>query len=102
MTIPLKSFEVGEVIVTSLEALLSAAALNLGESLPDGRKLSLPDGMEAWRALLGAIGLLRYVGPLMDPAVAKGYQATLQRLLEKIAAMYPNEDFPIPADLQPS
>lgn len=97
----IKPFEVGEVVATSLEALLSAAALNLGEPMPDGRKLAIPDGMEAWRALLGATGLLRYVGPLMDPAKARAYEATLQQHLAQLAAMYPDEEFPIPADLQP-
>lgn len=91
---------VGEVVATSLEALLSAAALHLGEPMPDGRKLMKADPMEAWRALLAATGLLRYVGPLMDPAVAEGYAATLQQRLDLLAARYPDQDFPIPQDLQ--
>jgi hypothetical protein len=96
---PLKPFVVGEVVATSLEALLSAAALHLGEAMPDGRKLAKTDPQEAWRALMAATGMLRYVGPLMDKAIADGYQATLQKRLALLAARHPNVEFPIPPDL---
>jgi hypothetical protein len=88
------------VVLTSLEALLSAAALNLGEAMPDGRRLAKPDPQEAWVALLTASAILSHTGPLMKPEAAAPRQATLDRLLALLAQRHPNEQFRLPAHLQ--
>jgi hypothetical protein len=93
----LAPFTVGQLVISAIEAFFSAAALHLGESLPDGRKLDQTDPMEAWRALLGASALLNQLGPLMADAKLVPYQAGLDHLLAKLAAEYPTTRFPVPA-----
>lgn len=97
----LAPFTVGEVVLTSLEALLSAAALHLGEAMPDGRRLDTPDPQEAWLALLSASALLNHVGALMKPEHLAPRQATLDRLLKRLAERHPTTRFTLPAHLAP-
>jgi hypothetical protein len=92
----LEPFTVGQLVVSAIEAFFSAAALHLGESLPDGRKLDVTDPLEAWRALLGASALLMQLGPLMADAKLLPYQAGLDHMLAKLAADYPTTRFPVP------
>jgi hypothetical protein len=92
-------FKVAEVVVTSLEALISAAALHLGDALPDGRALPTADqdADEAWFALLAAGALVDQLGPMMDPKIRQGWQDRLGELAERLAEAYPQKEFPAPA-----
>lgn len=96
---PMQPFKVAEVVVTSLEALVSAAALNLGAELPDGRALpaSEQDPMEAWLALLAAGGIMDAVGAMMQQELREGYRGRIGEQADKLAAMYPKKPFPVPA-----
>jgi hypothetical protein len=92
----LAPFQVGELVATSIEGFLSAAALNLGEPMADGRKLAAPDPMEAWRALLSAAALLNTLSPLMSDGRLVPYQAGLAALCEQLAKAHPTTAFPMP------
>lgn len=94
---PIEPFTVGQLAATAIEAFFSAAALHLGEALPDGRKLDATDPMEAWRAILGASALINQLGPLMIDARLMPYQAGLDHLLAEIARRHPTMEFPMPA-----
>ncbi len=97
--LPMASFKVAEVVVTSLEALISAAALNLGDALPDGRALAAAarDPIEAWFALLAAGALVDQLGPMMNIELREGYRERLTDLAERLAEAHPQKDFPVPA-----
>lgn len=95
-------FSVAEMVVTSLEAFMSAAALNLGEATPDGRNLAAPDALEAWRALLAATGLLNQFSPMMNETLLVPYQAGLAHLLQTFVARHPDLEVPVPSWLQES
>jgi hypothetical protein len=94
---PMEPFSVGQLVLTSLEAFLNAAALHLGDALPDGRRLDATDPQEAWRALLGASALLNQFGPLMKGDKLVPYEAGLAHLLERLGQAYPDARFPAPA-----
>lgn len=83
------------VIATSLESLLRAAALHLGEATAEGARLAAPDPQEAWRALLASEALITALDRLMHPA----FQAELARLATRLAERHPALDFPVPASL---
>lgn len=87
---------VGQVIGESIDALLLAAALHLGESTPDGRRVARPDADEAWRAILAAGAMVHAVGGMMDPLVASRYAAALQANLELLKRRFPHREFPVP------
>ena len=97
--LPMASFKVAEVVVTSLEAFISAAALNLGAQLPDGRALSAAeqDPIEAWFALLAAGGLMDSLGAMMQQELRESYRRRIGEQADKLAAMYPKRQFPAPA-----
>jgi hypothetical protein len=99
---PLLPFTVAEVVLTSLEALLSAARLHLGEAMADGRRLDQTDPQEAWRALLAASALVSHTGALMAPEALAPRQAELERLLALLAERHPSAQFAVPAHLLPS
>lgn len=96
---PMAPFKVAEVVVTSLEALISAAALHLGDAMPDGCALGAADRdpNEAWFALLAASALVDQLGPMMDVGLREGWQARLSGLAERLAQAYPQKEFPAPA-----
>ena len=96
---PMAPFKVAEVVVTSLEALISAAALHLGDALPDGRALAVADRDpgEAWFALLAAGALVDQLGPMMDVAIREGWQDRISGLAERLAEAHPHRQFPAPA-----
>lgn len=91
---------VAEITLTTLQALLSAAALHLGTALPDGRRLARPDAQEAWKAILGASGLLDRVGPLMAPEAYAAQRERLNGLLSLLAERHGKERFPLPPELE--
>jgi hypothetical protein len=95
----LAPFKVAEIVVTSLEALLSAAALHLGEALPDGRQLAVTerDPVEAWMALLSASALVEQMGRYMNETARKAFEGKLQALVDKLAAQHGDKQFPAPA-----
>lgn len=100
MTPPRSDIElvpVGQVIGESIDALLLAAALHLGEATPDGRRVARPNADEAWRAILAASAMIHAVGDMMEPLVASRYAAALQANLELLKRRFPNREFPIPA-----
>lgn len=84
-----------EVIATSLESLLAAAALHLGEATASGARLAAPDPQEAWRALLAAEAVISALDRLMHPA----FQAELARLAALLAERHPALALPVPASL---
>lgn len=86
---------VNEVIAGSLQSFLAAAALHLGETTADGRTLTERDPQEAWRALLAANALVRQ----MEPIIHESFTASLAYLAERLAAEYPDVEFPVPAPL---
>ena len=96
---PMPAFQVAEVVVTSLEALISAAALHLGDRMPDGRGLTTgqQDPVEAWFALLGAGALVDQLGPLMQAEIRDGYRSRIEGLVDRLAKGYPTKKFPAPA-----
>lgn len=98
---PVTPFTVGEVVLTSLDALLSAAALNLGEAMPDGRTLDRPDAQEAWKAILAASGMLKHVGPLMKESAWRQAEERLQAVTSRLATLHPDTEFPVPEALAP-
>lgn len=95
----LAPFKVAEIVVTSLEALISAAALHLGEALPDGRKLSEAerDPVEAWMALLSASALVEQMGRYMRDDLRQTFEKRVTGLVEQLAAKYGDRQFPAPA-----
>ncbi|MDB5095790.1 MAG: hypothetical protein JWM80_211 [Cyanobacteria bacterium RYN_339] len=95
----LAPFKVAEIVVTSLEALLSAAALHLGEALPDGRQLAPieRDPIEAWMALLSASALVEQMGRYMRDDLRQTFEGKLQALVTKLAANHADRQFPVPA-----
>lgn len=95
----LQPFAVGEVVLTSLEALVSAAALNLGDAMPNGQTLAKPDPQEAWYALLAASGLMNHVGPLMKAGPREKLESRLAELLERFSKLHGDREFPIPKHL---
>jgi hypothetical protein len=92
-------FTVSELIATSLDALVSAASLHLGEALPDGRRLDQPDPMEAWRALLAIHALLGQLGPMMDDGAIAPFKNAYAYLIKRLAERHPGEEFPVPGPL---
>lgn len=96
---PMQPFQVAEIVVTSLEALLSAAALHLGDAMPDGRGLPADqrDPVEAWFALLGAGALVDQLGPLMQAERRDGWRTRIAGLVERLAKAHPDRRFPAPA-----
>ena len=94
---PVAPFTVAEVMVTAMEALLSAAALHLGDALPDGRQLPAErrDPMEAWLALVGVAAWLEQLGPMMAEQIRGGYNERTEALLARLASRYPDASFPI-------
>lgn len=93
------SFKVAEVVVTSLEAFISAATLNLGGQLPDGRALPVAeqDPIEAWFALLAAGGLMDSLGAMMQAELRDNFKSRISEQADKLALMYPQKQFPVPA-----
>jgi hypothetical protein len=91
-------FKVATVIVTALEALISAAALNLGEALGGNRVLAPGerDPHEAWIALLSVSTLLDTLGPLMHAETRESYQARVAGLAGLLASQYPETPFAVP------
>lgn len=84
---------VGDMIAQSIMTLLSAAALHLGERTTGGAQApAQPDPDEAWRALLAAASLIRRMRPLLPEAVP----ARWQTLTSRLAATYPDREFPVP------
>lgn len=96
---PMQPFKVAEVVVTSLEALISAAALHLGDAMPDGRGLPADqrDPVEAWFALLGAGALVDQLGPLMQAEIRDAYRSRIEGLVDRLAKEHPARKFPAPA-----
>lgn len=92
-------FKVAEIVVTSLEALISAAALHLGEQLPDGRQLpeAERDPIEAWMAILGASSLVDQLGRYMRDDLRQTFETRVQGLTEALATRYGDRPFPAPA-----
>ena len=84
-----------EVIATSLESLLAAAALHLGEATAEGARLAAPDPQEAWRALLAADALISSLDRLVHPA----FKGEMARLAALLAARHPALELPVPASL---
>lgn len=84
-----ETFTVGELVVVSLDGLLAAAALHLGEPDEAGSRLEAPDPQQAWLALFAASALLEQLGPLMSEDVVVPYRAGFARLVEKFAAEHP-------------
>ncbi|MDB5096933.1 MAG: hypothetical protein JWM80_1354 [Cyanobacteria bacterium RYN_339] len=91
-------FAVGTLVATSLEAFLATAGLNLGEPLPDGRKLETPHSGEAWIALYAAAALLDQFEPTMARALHADYRARLERLVGRYEARYPGPHAPVPPE----
>ena len=87
---------VGRQVETALKAFLSAAALHLGDALPDGSRLPAPDPEEAWRALLCAVALADALGPVMPPALHATYDPALEALLARFAAAHGTRELPPP------
>ncbi|MFP5501271.1 MAG: hypothetical protein ACLGIN_02200 [Candidatus Sericytochromatia bacterium] len=83
------------VIATSLESLLAAAALHLGEATAEGARLAGPDPQEAWRALLAADAMIQALDRLVHPA----FKAETSRLAALLAARRPALALPVPASL---
>lgn len=92
-------FTVNDVILASLEALFAAAALHVGETLPDGTRLASPDEQEAWKALLAASGMVAHVRSVMASEAKDVVEPRLKALLTAFAARYPNAALPAPASL---
>lgn len=95
----IEPFEVGEIVVTSLEALLSAAALNLGDVMSDGKRLLSPNPQQAYLALVSASALVVELSPLMEPSIFEHYQAALLGLCERFSNAFP--DLPVNAPGSP-
>lgn len=96
----LEPVRAGELVVTALDALLSAAALHMGKLMPDGRGLAEPDPMEAWIALLGASALYAQLQPLFDEEATAVYRQELVTLLEQFGTEHAGLAVPTPgADL---
>lgn len=93
---PVQPFTVGEVVLTSLDALTSAAALHLGEAMPGGGRLERPDPQEAWKAILAASGMLHHVGALMQPEALARAESRLQAVARRLASLHPDAEFPVP------
>jgi hypothetical protein len=89
-------FQVGELLVTSLDGFLTAAALHMGDKLADGRGLERTDPTEAWLALLGATGLLLELAPVLANEIKLPYQAILADLLKRYAEAFPDRSVPLP------
>lgn len=84
----------GQVLATSLEAMLSNASLNLGDRTPEGQRLEHPDAQEAWLSLMSASALLVELAPVLDDSVAGYYRVALVGLLERFAKLYPEQQVP--------
>lgn len=84
-----------EVIAASVQSFLSAAALHLGESTADGQTLAQRDPQEAWKALVAANALIKQLEPMMH----ESFKASLTYLVERLAVLHPNVDFPVPEAL---
>ena len=90
MTTP--GFTVGELVATTLDALINAAAAHLGQPLPDGRQLAKPDARQAYMALLCAGELLESLSPLMNEAAVLPIRAGLARQSLIFAELHPDFD----------
>lgn len=90
------TFSVGELLVTSLDGLLTAAALHMGDKLADGRGLRETDATECWLALLGAAGLLVELAPVLRDEVKRPYEAILADLLQRYGEAFPDRKVPTP------
>lgn len=91
----LDTFSVGELVATSLDALINAAALHLGE--PDvhtALPLEQPDRHQAWLALYAASALLEQLGPLMDEDALVPFRAGFSRLVITFAEQHPDFELP--------
>ena len=86
---------VNEVIAASVQSFLAAAALHLGESTADGQALAESDPQEAWRAILAAHALIHRLEPMMH----ESFKASLTYLTDRLAALHPDVEFPVPASL---
>lgn len=95
----LAPFSVPVLIATSLDALISAATLHLGDPMPDGRRLDAPDPQEAWRALLAVQGLLAHAGPLMAEETIAPFRTAHAYLVQRLADAHPETAFPVPPAL---
>lgn len=82
---------------TTIQGLFSAAALHLGEAMPDGRTLEQPDPQEAWLALLSAGALLDQFYPLLSEEVEAPYRQVMQGLAERLAERHADIQLPMPA-----
>lgn len=101
MTTPAASFiapvSAGEVLATSLEAFISVAALNLGDSTAEGQRLEQPEPREAWFALMAASALLIELRPMLDEAIAEYYRVAVLGLLQRFAREHAELQVPAPA-----
>lgn len=84
--------EVAALAALTLQSFLTAAALHLGQALPDGTRLPHPDAHEAWRALLAADALVRALAPWLDDA----FRRALQDLAAAFALAHPTLAVPAP------
>lgn len=82
-------------IAASVQSLLAAAALHVGEATADGRTLPVKDPQEAWRALLAAGALIEKLEPMMH----ESFKASHTHLVERLAALHPEVEFPVPESL---
>lgn len=84
-------FSVAELLLTSLDGFLTAAALHMGDKLEDGRGLQITNATECWLALMGATGLLVELAPMLNDEIKKPYEATLAKLLARYADAFPEQ-----------
>jgi|GEM_PF-3349002 hypothetical protein len=87
-------FKVAQIVATSIDALLSAASLNLGEPLADGSRLAEPDPVEAYLATMAAHTLIERMGPLMTDTVRMPFEAAIARLAKLFAEKHPHQPVP--------
>lgn len=87
---------VGEVVGTSLDAFLTAAALHLGEPDRNGKHIQQPDPIEAWIAMISASALLMQLRPIMTDAMRAPYEQALRQLADRFAAQHPDVRVPAP------
>jgi hypothetical protein len=92
---PFPPFSSGQLITTALDGFISAAYLNLGEPLPDGRALEQSDPMEAWMSIMAASALFVDLNPFFGDEIRGVYGPALKHVLDLFTAQH--ADFPVPA-----
>ena len=92
----LPDLKVGQLVADAINAFLSAAALHLGETTPDGERVSEANPAEAWLALMGASALVGELAEHMADPMRAYFQQTLDTLLMRFAERFPGEEVPAP------